>query len=146
MALSTSWGELRPKNSPSPARFALLGFSVFGCAMADDRQSSAQRGYGSKWQRARKAWLLKHPLCKMHADRGLVVAATVVDHIIPHRGDMTLFWDRNNWQSLCKACHDTHKQRLEKSGAVVGCDMSGIPIDPSHPWRGGHKKSGGSRS
>ena len=29
-----------------------------------------------------------------------------VDHIIPHRGDQKLFWDRNNWQALCKPCHD----------------------------------------
>ena len=29
-----------------------------------------------------------------------------VDHIIPHRGDPELFWDRSNWQALCKNCHD----------------------------------------
>ena len=34
------------------------------------------------------------------------VRATVVDHIIPHRGDQKLFWDQNNWQALCKSCHD----------------------------------------
>ena len=30
-----------------------------------------------------------------------------LDHIIPHRGDRRLFWDRNNWQALCKSCHDS---------------------------------------
>jgi 5-methylcytosine-specific restriction enzyme A len=30
----------------------------------------------------------------------------VVDHIIPHRGDMTLFWNRKNWQAMSKTCHD----------------------------------------
>lgn len=35
------------------------------------------------------------------------MAATVVDHIIPHRGDQKLFWDRSNWQALCKSCHDS---------------------------------------
>jgi len=35
-----------------------------------------------------------------------VQAATVVDHIKPHRGDKTLFWERSNWQALCKQCHD----------------------------------------
>jgi len=109
--------------------------------MADKRYNSTKRGYGSKWQRARAAWLTEHPLCKMHADRGYLVPATVVDHIQPHRGDMALFWNRDNWQSLCKQCHDSHKQRLEKSGAIVGCDAAGIPIDPSHPWRGAGKKS-----
>ena len=29
-------------------------------------------------------------------------AAAVVDHVIPHLDDKALFWDRNNWQPLCK--------------------------------------------
>ena len=32
--------------------------------------------------------------------------ATVVDHIIPHRGDRKLFWDESNWQSLCERHHN----------------------------------------
>lgn len=70
----------------------------------------------------------------MHLKLGRYVAATVVDHIVPHRGDMKLFWDRDNWQALCKACHDSHKQRLEKSGRVAGCDLAGLPSDPGHHW------------
>lgn len=66
--------------------------------------------------------------------RGQVVAATIVDHVIPHRGDQQLFWDKSNWQSLCKHCHDSHKQRIEKSGRESGCDVSGIPIDKTHHW------------
>ncbi len=31
--------------------------------------------------------------------------ANEVDHIKPHNGDLALFWDESNWQSLCKACH-----------------------------------------
>lgn len=54
--------------------------------------------------------------------------APVVDHIIPHRGSEALFFDRANLQALCKACHDRHKQREEKSGAVLGCDLSGEPF------------------
>lgn len=105
--------------------------------MAEDRKSSAARGYGSRWQKARDSWLKRHPLCKMHAELGAIVPATVVDHVIPHRGDKALFWDSTNWQSLCKECHDRHKKRLENSGAVVGCDLTGMPIDPAHPWRQG---------
>lgn len=37
---------------------------------------------------------------------GIITEATVVDHIKPHRGDQKLFWDRGNWQALCKSCHD----------------------------------------
>jgi 5-methylcytosine-specific restriction endonuclease McrA len=41
-------------------------------------------------------------------------AATVVDHIIPHKGDRKLFWSRANWQPLCVSCHSSRKQRLER--------------------------------
>lgn len=100
----------------------------------DKRKSSAQRGYGSRWQSARAGFLRSHPLCADHIKRGQVVQATVVDHIVPHRGDMALFWDKSNWQALCADCHNIHKQRLEKSGVQVGCDLSGVPIDPTHHW------------
>jgi 5-methylcytosine-specific restriction protein A len=70
------------------------------------RGSSNERGYSYAWQKARAGYLRKHPLCKMHEDKDQIVAATVVDHIIPHKGDMTIFWDSGNWQPLCKACHD----------------------------------------
>ncbi len=36
----------------------------------------------------------------------MIVAAVLVDHIQPHKGDMTLFWRVDNWQPLCKECHD----------------------------------------
>ena len=73
----------------------------------DARRGTAhERGYTGAWQKAREAWLRKHPLCTRHEARGEIVAATVVDHIRPHRGDRELFWDGTNWQSLCKRCHD----------------------------------------
>lgn len=44
-----------------------------------------------------------------------MVAATVVDHITPHKGDKALFWQRANWQPLCKRCHDI-KTAIEDGG------------------------------
>jgi 5-methylcytosine-specific restriction protein A len=71
------------------------------------RDSSNERGYTSAWRRARKGYLAKHPICRACRDKkdGLIVVATEVDHIIPHRGDKDLFWDSGNWQPLCKPCH-----------------------------------------
>lgn len=66
--------------------------------------------------------------------RGIVEPATVVDHVIPHEGDEVLFWDESNWQSLCKTCHDSAKQTLEKSGYLKGSDLEGLPLDAKHPW------------
>ncbi|MBQ6407985.1 MAG: HNH endonuclease [Butyrivibrio sp.] len=71
-----------------------------------DRASSGKRGYGSKWQKARANYLRRHPYCVRCYKGGVLTEATVVDHIVPHRGDPKLFWDETNWQSLCKPCHD----------------------------------------
>lgn len=96
--------------------------------------TSSQRGYDYKWQKARERYLKDHPLCVYCAKQGRTTAAFIVDHIVPHRGDKVLFWDQANWQSLCKHCHDSVKQRQEKTGHLVGHDLSGIPLDPSHHW------------
>lgn len=94
--------------------------------------TSAQRGYGYKWQKARAAYLLVHPFCvyclREHriksgatesiilecAERGVALPhANIVDHIVPHRGDKALFWRSDNWQSLCAPCHSGKKQKEE---------------------------------
>lgn len=80
------------------------------------RGSSAQRGYGSRWQKARSTYLVAHPLCVMCQKEGRIVAATRVDHIKPHKGDQALFWDTSNWQPLCGPHHDRDKQSEEKGG------------------------------
>jgi len=56
-------------------------------------------------------FLREHPLCVYCHREGMIVAASVVDHIQPHRGNYDLFWDSDNWQPLCKRHHD------EKTGA-----------------------------
>lgn len=85
-------------------------------APEQQRGTSNQRGYTYRWQQASKGYLAKHPLCVHCQLKGLVVSATEVDHVIPHRGDMTLFWDRdNNWQGLCGPCHST-KTATEDGG------------------------------
>lgn len=72
---------------------------------------------------------------------GRIVPATVVDHIIPHKGDQTLMWDESNFQSLCSKHHNIKTAR-EDSGfghgqsprAYGGCGVDGMPTDPRHPW------------
>ena len=72
----------------------------------EEVRSASSRGYGSAWRKARKVFLQAHPLCVECIKEGRYVKATVVDHIIPHRGDQKIFWDRSNWQALCKKHHD----------------------------------------
>lgn len=94
--------------------------------------TSAQRGYGYKWQKARAGYLAKHPFCayclrpmgiSYHQDAETIALqctaaghdlpfAHVVDHIVDHHGDDRLFWDSaNNWQSLCNHHHSSTKQK-----------------------------------
>jgi len=69
-------------------------------------RSAAKRGYDRRWQKARKSYLEAHPLCVECMKNGRFVQATVVDHIIPHRGNQQLFWDQSNWQALCEHHHN----------------------------------------
>ncbi|RZL68769.1 MAG: HNH endonuclease [Variovorax sp.] len=90
-----------------------------------DKRKTAERGYGSRWQRARLMFLHKHPLCVMCQKQGRYELATVVDHIKPHNGDEILFWDHANWQSLCKPHHDSDKKLIEGGRERVTFDAEG---------------------
>lgn len=73
----------------------------------------------ARWQRLRWSVLVNArftcAMCgRIEPDTSLLVG----DHIRPHRGDVTLFWDEANIQCLCKACHDSAKQSAERSGRV----------------------------
>lgn len=89
--------------------------------------------YDRHWRRRRAAHLKLHPLCVACERRGVVEAATVCDHVVPHRGDPDLF-KRGEITGLCARCHDADKQRLEKSGRVLGSALDGSPLDPKHLW------------
>lgn len=86
-----------------------------------------------KWRKIRKAHLDANPLCVMCEADGIVTLATVCDHIKPHKGDLYRFYN-GPFQSLCKLHHDSTKAREENRGVVIGCDASGMPIDPNHHW------------
>jgi len=81
------------------------------------RKTAAQRGYGYRWQKARRAFLDEHPYCECVECRKLTIPklAEVVDHIIPHKGDPGLFWDPSNWRAMAKRCHD-RKTATEDGG------------------------------
>lgn len=75
-------------------------------AYDQQRGSAHARGYDSRWRKARLAYLAKHPLCAICERKGLITAATVVDHIEKHAGDRRKFWDSSNWQPVCATCHN----------------------------------------
>jgi 5-methylcytosine-specific restriction enzyme A len=81
------------------------------------RGNSHQRGYDRRWREYAKAFLMASPLCEgldyyEHGERkhlnshpGIVTAATLVDHVRPHKGDVALFWATDSHQSGCTRCH-----------------------------------------
>lgn len=98
-----------------------------------DEAKAYRKLYGRKaWKDRRAMQLAEFPLCQWCEARGLTQAAEVVDHIIPHRGDIDLFL-YGDVQSLCAQCHDSGKQRQETGGYDSACDLDGYPIDPGHP-------------
>lgn len=81
------------------------------------RPSARQRGYDGKWQRESKVFLAKPE--NRHCACGCGRRADMVDHIVPHRGDHRLFWNRANWQALASSpCHASRKQSMEARGVA----------------------------
>jgi 5-methylcytosine-specific restriction enzyme A len=85
-------------------------------------KTTTERGYDMRWRRFRAHWLRRHPLCgdreggrsiehSQCARDGRAVAASVCDHINPHRGDQDAFW-AGPFQSLCSSCHGRKQQAV----------------------------------
>jgi 5-methylcytosine-specific restriction endonuclease McrA len=72
------------------------------------------------------------PLCATCLAAGKVTAATVADHVTPHRGDVNSFWT-GRLQSLCSRCHESTKKLVERHGYLPDVGVDGLPIDKNHP-------------
>jgi hypothetical protein len=58
-------------------------------------------------------------MCRYCDLRGLVVPATLVDHLYPHKGNRQIFWLTSLWVSSCDQCHSRFKQRVELEGIAA---------------------------
>jgi 5-methylcytosine-specific restriction enzyme A len=92
----------------------------------DNAPLGALRGYDRRWDKARAAFLREpdNQFCRKCRDQGRLTVATVVDHIVPNRSDPALFWDRSNWQPICKPHHES------ASAAASLIDEGGWPVLP----------------
>lgn len=71
----------------------------------------------ARWKRLRWSILTRDLfMCQMCKRAEADTSQLVGDHKVPHRGDPTLFWDATNLQCLCKPCHDSRKQAIERRG------------------------------
>ena len=73
------------------------------------RQIFTKRGKSSEWHKLyesqtwrniSKNFLKKYPVCFICGS-----PAKIADHIIPHRGNVSLFYDETNLQPMCWSCH-----------------------------------------
>jgi 5-methylcytosine-specific restriction enzyme A len=81
-------------------------------ANADRRRPNAvQRGYDARWRRESRIFLAQpeNRRCCCGCNR----VADTVDHHIPHRGDMVLFWDTTNWRPYAFGCHSSKAQKKD---------------------------------
>ena len=70
----------------------------------------------SRYQRVRNTYLRLNPLCRLCEKQGRTVAAKELDHIVPVLEAPERFWHENNWQPLCRKCHEAKTAR-ENHGA-----------------------------
>ena len=105
----------RPCRHPGCAELTRDGWCAKHKPKHQRRASAAYHGWYSLpiWtDNLRPAQLLREPFCRECAkqfpadDPRHRTRATVVDHIVPHRGNWKLFVDPANHQSLCKRHHD----------------------------------------
>jgi 5-methylcytosine-specific restriction protein A len=103
-------------------------------ARSDDALEYRRLYDTAAWRRLRLWKLRKDPLCRLCKEQGILTPATVVNHRTPHKGDVQLFFDTDNLESVCKTHHDSAIQSEERTGITRGCDVDGNPLDRASHW------------
>jgi 5-methylcytosine-specific restriction endonuclease McrA len=68
----------------------------------------------ARWQRIRWQVLVRDRFQCQACKRTIAgKGEAICDHVVPHRGNASLFWS-GPFQTLCKQCHDSVKQREER--------------------------------
>jgi len=101
------------------------------------------------WKKLRRAKLNRTPFCEICEMRGRRIPANTVDHILAIAKGGSPFPSFEKLHSMCASCHGAKTAALDRAGgsgiAVKGCDASGRPIDPSHPFNAGGASDHGKR-
>ena len=109
-----------PRSAPTPCRYPGCAAVLATPGYCDRHRVAVHRDYGrarrgfdtelgfyksAQWRVLRAAFLREHPVCGLCAARGRVVAAVVVDHVVPVKDGGARF-DAANLQALCVTCHN----------------------------------------
>jgi 5-methylcytosine-specific restriction endonuclease McrA len=82
-----------------------------------ERGNERERGYTARWTDASAKFRIANPLCHGCKALGIVEPSRVTDHVLPHKGNMIVFWDTSKWQPACYWHHDAVKKMQEVSFA-----------------------------
>ena len=108
------------KRAPTPCRYPGCAAVLATPGYCDRHRVAVHRDYGrarrgfdtelgfyksAQWRAVRAVFLREHPVCCVCAARGRVVAAVVVDHVVPVKDGGARF-DAANLQALCVTCHN----------------------------------------
>jgi 5-methylcytosine-specific restriction enzyme A len=88
-----------------------------------ERKASKSLYATKRWLDLRVTVLRACPLCVECKKHGQLTAAQHVDHIKPHGGDIDLFFDEDNLQSLCKPCHS--RKTAKEDGGFGNARLAG---------------------
>ncbi|WP_321389061.1 HNH endonuclease signature motif containing protein [uncultured Enterococcus sp.] len=71
----------------------------------------------SRWRKLRPVVIARDfGLCQECKRRGIITKGTIVHHKIEARDDLNLFWNEENLELACAACHN--KEHPERSGGT----------------------------
>jgi 5-methylcytosine-specific restriction protein A len=117
--------DAMPRAAPTPCRHPGCGAVLTTPGYCDTHRAGVHRDYGrarrgfdtelgfyqsAAWRAVRAAFLRDHPLCVQCAARGRVVAAVVVDHVVPIKDGGARF-DMTQCQALCVSHHNAKSAR-----------------------------------
>lgn len=102
----------------------------------------------STWAALRRAKLQETPLCETCTRMGRITPASHVDHRVAITADGPAFPALDGLASLCPSCHsrktnaEDRPDRRAGRGAMQGCGVDGLPLDPEHPFLAGQPAGG----
>ena len=123
---------LKPRLKELQSRFPMVKTArTLKDKQADNGRTLALNG--TAWRKLRAHVLAGEPLCRHCTAKGIgPVVATEVDHADNNPANNA----PENLQPLCRE-HHSQKTARDQGHTVnerMGCDASGMPLDPCHPW------------
>lgn len=93
-----------------------------------DAEQPWRRWYKTaRWQRLRWSVLVRDMFtCQMCKRVEPDTSKLVCDHVTPHKGNEARFWS-GPFKTLCKDCHDSHKQASDKGSRRTTIGVDGWP-------------------